>query len=66
MSDTFIIEKRVVLGTDDVEQSATGSMSLTSSDLELTRREFAEAVIAIAEIVRVIGKAVGIAPGPTG
>jgi site-specific DNA recombinase len=36
------------------------------SSSELTRREFAEAVIAIAEIVRVIGKAVGIAPGPTG
>ena len=28
-------EKRVVSGADDVEQSASGSMSLTSSDLEL-------------------------------
>ena len=36
------------------------------SSSELTRREFAEAAIAIAEIVRVIGKAVGIAPCPTG
>lgn len=35
MSDTFILEKRVVSGADDVEQSATGSMSLTSTDLEL-------------------------------
>ncbi len=35
MSDTFILEKRVVSGGDDVEQSATGLMSLTSNDLEL-------------------------------
>jgi hypothetical protein len=30
-----IFEKRVVSGADDVEQGASGSMSLTSSDLEL-------------------------------
>ena len=35
MSETITFEKRIVSGSDDVEQSASGSMSLTSSDLEL-------------------------------
>ena len=35
MSDPITFESRVVSGLDDVEQSASGAMSLTSSDLEL-------------------------------
>ena len=35
MSETITFEKRIVSGADDVEQAASGSMSLTSSDLEL-------------------------------
>ncbi|HET6160341.1 MAG TPA: Ig-like domain-containing protein [Dongiaceae bacterium] len=35
MSDTITIEERVASGLDDVEQRATGSMYMNSSDLEL-------------------------------
>jgi hypothetical protein len=35
MSDPITFEKRIASGADDLEQSASGSMSLTSSDFEL-------------------------------